>query len=47
MTISPLLLSATYNAGDKAGEVLSYVLMFLMLIEIIYVFVRYVLTSNK
>lgn len=47
MSMSPLLLSATYNGGDKLGEVLSYVFIFLMLIEIIYVFVRYVLTSNK
>lgn len=47
MSMSPLFLSATYNAGDKIGEVLSYVLIFLMLIEIIYVFVRFVMTSNK
>lgn len=47
MTFSPLVLSATYNGGDKMGEVFSYVFIFLMLIEIIYVFVRYVLTSNK
>lgn len=47
MSLSPLFLSAFYNSGDKIGEVLMYVFMILMTIEIIYVFIRYVLTSNK
>jgi|GEM_PF-1787857 len=47
MTINPLFLSATYYAGDKFGAVLAYVFILLMAIELVYVFVKYVLTSNK
>ena len=44
---APLLLSAFYDKGDSLGSVLSYVFIFLMTIELIYVFVKYVVTSNK
>ena len=48
MTTSPaLLLNSFYDSGAKLGNILAYVFIFLMVIEIIYVFVKYVVTSDK
>jgi hypothetical protein len=43
---APQLLNA-YHAGDAVGPVLAYVFIFLMTIELIYVFIKYVITSNR
>lgn len=43
---APQLLNA-YQAGDSIGPVLAYVFIFLMTIELIYVFIKYVITSNR
>lgn len=44
---APLLLNAIFNAGESIGPILAYIMCFLMAIELIYVFVKYVITSNK
>lgn len=44
---SSLLLNALYEAGSKMGNIFAYVFIFLMVIEIVYVFVRFVITSDK
>lgn len=43
---APQLLNA-YQTGDLVGPVLAYTFILLMTIELIYVFVKYVVTSNK
>lgn len=43
---APQLLNA-YQSGDSIGPVLAYTFIFLMTIELVYVFVKYVVTSNK
>ena len=48
MTTSPaLLLNSFYDSGTKMGGILAAVFVFLMIIEMIYVFVKYVVTSDK
>lgn len=44
---APLLLNAIYDAGNKIGPILCYTFILLMVIEIVYVWIRYVITSNK
>ena len=47
MAMQTLMLNATYDAGDKMGPVLASIFILLMIIEMTYVFVKYVITSNK
>ena len=47
MAMQTILLNALYDSGDKLGGVLSWIFILLMLIEIVYVFLKYVITSNK
>ena len=47
MAMQTILLNALYDSGDKLGGVLSWIFILLMLIEIVYVFMKYVITSNK
>lgn len=44
---TPQLLNSIYNAGDSAGEILAYTFMLLMAIELVYVFVKYVITTDR
>lgn len=44
---APLLLDPVYNAGESIGPILAYTMALLMAIELAYVFVKYVITSNK
>jgi hypothetical protein len=44
---APLLLNAIFDAGESIGPILAYTFCFLMAIELVYVFVKYVITSNK
>jgi hypothetical protein len=44
---APLLLNAVFNAGESIGPVLAYTFCLLMAIELAYVFVKYVITSDK
>ena len=41
------MLSAIYEAGNKIAPILCWVLILLMVVAVAYVFVKYVLTSNK
>ena len=43
----PQLLGAGFNAGESIGPILAYTFCFLMAIELVYVFVKYVITSNR
>ncbi len=43
---APQLLNA-YQSGDAIGPVLAYTFILLMTIELVYVFIKYVITSNK
>jgi hypothetical protein len=43
---APQLLNA-YQSGDSIGPVLAYIFILLMTIELVYVFVKYVITSNR
>ena len=45
--MAPQLLNAVFNAGESVGPILAYVMCLLMAIELGYVFVKYVITSNK
>jgi hypothetical protein len=45
--MAPQLLNAVYNAGESIGPILAYTMALLMAIELGYVFVKYVVTSNK
>lgn len=47
MAMQTILLNAFYNSGDKLGSILSWIFILLMTIEIVYVFMKYVITSNK
>ena len=42
-----LLLNKVFNAGESIGPILAYTMALLMAIELGYVFVKYVVTSNK
>ena len=44
---APLLLNKIFNAGENIGPILAYTFCFLMAIELVYVFVKYVITSNR
>ena len=43
---APQLLNA-YQSGDAIGPVLAYTFILLMTIELVYVFIKYVITSNR
>ena len=45
--MAPQLLNAFFNAGESIGPILAYTMALLMAIELGYVFVKYVITSNK
>ena len=45
--MAPQLLNAIFNAGETIGPILAYTMALLMAIELGYVFVKYVITSNK
>lgn len=47
MTLQPVLLNAVYNIGDSIGPILAYTFALLMTIELIWVWVKYVMTSDK
>lgn len=44
---TPQLLNSVYNAGNSAGEILAYTFMFAMAVELVYVFVKYVITTDR
>lgn len=44
---APTLMNAIFNAGESIGPILAYTMALLMTIELVYVFVKYVITSNK
>jgi hypothetical protein len=44
---TPLLLGPVFNAGESIGPILAYTMCILMAIELLYVFVKYVVTSDK
>ena len=44
---APLLLNAIYNAGESIGPILAYTFALLLAVELVYVFVKYVITSSK
>ncbi len=45
---TPLLLGPVYDSGQFViGPILTYTFLLLMFIELVYVFVKYVLTTNK
>lgn len=44
---APFLLNAVFNTGESIGPVLAYTFCLLMAIELLYVFFKYVITSNK
>ncbi len=44
---APLMLNAIFNAGESIGPILAYTMALLMAIELGYVFVKYVITSNR
>ena len=47
MAMQTIMLNAFYNGGDKFGSYLAYLFILLMTIELVYVFVKYVITSNR
>ena len=47
MAMQTILLNALFDSGNKVGPVLASIFILLMLIEMTYVFVKYVITSNK
>lgn len=47
MAMQNLMLNALYDGGDKLGPILGWVFVLLMTVELVYVFVKYVITSNK
>jgi len=47
MAMQTIMLNAFYNSGDKIGPIIGYIFIMAMLIELVYVFVKYVITSNK
>jgi hypothetical protein len=44
---APFFLGAVFNAGESIGPILAYTMCILMAIELFYVFVMYVITSDK
>lgn len=40
--MNDLLLNAVFDAGQQIGPILAYIFFFLLLIELIYVMVKYV-----
>lgn len=47
MSLHPLLLNSTYEAGNAIGPILAYSFSIAIVVEICYVWVKYVITSNK
>lgn len=47
MEMQTIMLNALYNAGDKVAPMIGWIFILLMTVELIYVFVKYVITSNK
>lgn len=47
MVMQPLLLNKLFESGNGLGGILAGVFVLLLTIEIIFVFVKYVLTSDK
>ena len=45
--MAPQLLNAVFNAGESIGPILAYTMALLMAVELGYVFVKYVITSDK
>jgi len=43
---APMLLSSTFEAGNQIGPILASVFFLLLLLELVYVFVKYVITSR-
>ena len=44
---APLFLGAVFNAGESIGPILAYTMCILLAIELVYAFVKYVITSDK
>ncbi len=44
---APQMLSTLFNSVESVGPVFAYMLALLMGIELVYVFVKYVITSTK
>ena len=42
-----LLLNALFDTGNIVGPILAWVFVLLMVIEMVYVWVKYVITSDK
>ena len=47
MLTTPVMLNALYQAGNSIGPIFCWVFVLLMTIEMIYVMVKYVVTSHK
>ena len=47
MTKPVIMLSAIFETGNKIAPILCWVFILLMLVAVSYVFVKYVITSNK
>lgn len=47
MALQTIMLNALYDGGNKIAPYISYIFILLMSIQLIYVFVKYVITSNK
>ena len=45
--MAPQLLNAIFTAGESIGPILAYTMALLMAVELGYVFVKYVITSDK
>ena len=45
--MAPQFLNAVFNAGESIGPILAYTMALLMAVELGYVFVKYVITSDK
>lgn len=44
---TPQLLNSVFNAGEQMGEYLAYTFCLLMAVELAYVFVKYVITTDR
>jgi hypothetical protein len=47
MLTHTVMLNALYDAGNKIAPAVGYIFILLMSVELLYVFVKYVITSNK
>ena len=45
--MAPQLLNALFDTGESIGPILAYTMALLMAVELGYVFVKYVITSDK